>query len=622
MQGLHSNRAVVTTQKMEFGGRSLFFVTERPLTEALRYFTNSVITIGIIFIIALAAASILAVLIIRQIVQPIESLAETAKEIGAGNYQKKAETGRQDEIGELATSFNSMTTRLVDTFKDYEKEKNFVRSVIESLTIPFYVIDANDYTIKLANSAAGFGDLDQDSKCYALSHGIDSPCNDTKHPCILDEVKRTKQSVVVEHVNIDKEKSQRVVEVYGYPIFNDQGDVVQVIEYSVDISERKRLEERIRQTHKLEAIGSLAGGIAHDFSNLLTIVIGYCEMGIAIVEEDSAVRNNLDNILDAAERATTLTQQLLAFSRKQVLDVKIVNLNTVVHRMMKMLNRILEDSISLTFNQGDSLANIKADPGKLDQVFVNLVINARDAMAGGGSLIIETANVLVDENYPDYQEDMSPGSYVLITLADTGIGMSQAVINKIFDPFFTTKSHGTGLGLATLYGIIKQHNGFIIVDSELNKGTTFKLLFPAVEDVEEKFITHDKTIEEKGSETILIIDDEPTILDMVADTLKPLGYTTLKASSGEESVELASNYEGSIHLILSDIVMKGLNGIQAVENIKKKRPEVKVIFMSGYPEHVINGRGMFVGGTSFMQKPLRASQLSRKIREILDQETA
>lgn len=621
VKGLNQLKAVVASQKIEFGSQTLFFVTERPLIEALHYFTNSLLTIVVIFIISLIAAGILGVIFIRRIVLPIESLAIIAKEIGAGDYQKKANIDRSDEIGELAIAFNSMTTKLVDTFKAYELEKNFVRSVLESLTIPFYVIDVNDYTIKLANSASGFGRLTETSKCYMLSHGANKPCDGTKHPCMLHEVKRTKKSVVVEHIHGHDEKHQKVVEVYGYPIFNDKGEVAQVIEYNVDITERKRLEERVRQSHRLEAIGSLAGGVAHDFSNLLTIVIGYCEMGIASVAEDDPVRNNLDNILDAAERATTLTQQLLAFSRKQVLEVKIVNLNTVITRMMKMLNRILEDNISLTFHQGEALDNIKADPGKLDQVFVNLAVNARDAMTAGGSLIIETANVLVDETYLHSHENMPSGAYVSVIFSDTGVGMSQDVIDKIFDPFFTTKSHGTGLGLATLYGIIKQHNGFISVESQPKKGTTFTMLFPAVAEDEEKIIAHNKTIKEKGVETILVVDDEPTILEMVSDTLEPLGYTVLKASSGEEAVEMVSLYTDAIHLVLSDIVMKGMTGSQAVEIIRKMRPEVKVIFMSGYPEQHISDRGVLLDGAFFMQKPLRASQLSRKLREILDKET-
>ncbi len=619
-KGIQNEKALVTVRKIELGDQYLYFVAERPFSEAFHYFTNSVIYIVFILIIALLAACFLSVIFIRQIVRPIESLALTAKEIGAGDYLKKADTSRTDEIGELAKAFNTMTAQLVNTFKAYEKEKNFVHSAIESLTVPFYVIDANDYTIKLANSAAGFGPLTEQSKCYSLSHGVNVPCNGVDHPCMLQEVKRAKKAVIIEHVHGGGDTPLKIYEIYGYPIFNDKGEIAQVIEYNVDITERKRLEERVRQSHKLEAIGSLAGGIAHDFSNLLTIVIGYCEMGIASVKQDDPVQNNLENILDAAERATALTQQLLAFSRKQVLEVKIVNLNTVISRMLKMLNRLLEDNITLNFNQGKSLFNIKADPGKLDQVFVNLAVNARDAMTAGGSLLIETANFIVDQKYAQYHENMQPGPYVSIIFVDTGVGMSKEVIDKIFDPFFTTKSHGTGLGLATLYGIIKQHNGFITVESELGKGSTFKVLFPAVSEEEEQQTVFDKTIEEKGSETVMVIDDEPTILQMVGDSLEPLGYNVLKASSGEEAVEMISEYKEVIHLLLSDIVMKGMTGPQAVEIIKEKRSEVKVIYMSGYPEHHISGRGVVMDGASFMQKPLRASQLSRKVREVLDKD--
>lgn len=621
MKGVDGTWSVLAAERIAAGDQSLFFVTELPVFEAFNHVKQALLVNVVFLIISLAGTFILAMVLVRWLVRPVESLTRTAKEIEKGNYDKKAHIAARNEFGYLAQAFNDMTTKLLSTIKDLESEKDFVKTIIESLTHPFYVINVKDYTVEFANSAACAAPLGVGIKCYELTHDVDQPCSGGGCPCPIDEIKRVRKPVVMKHVHEMGEKGKREFEVYAYPIFDHKGELVQVIEYNIDITERNFLEEQLRQAQKLEAIGSLAGGVAHDFNNLLSVIIGYSEMLIMRFPKGDPARRDVDAIMSAGEKAASLTRQLLAFSRKQLLEVKVLNFNEVIERLVTMLTRIIGENIHLTLKKEESLWSIQADPVQMDQVMINLVVNAKDAISTneGGVINIETSNIMLGEKYVKGNEGVKPGPYVLVTITDNGKGMSKKVIGKIFEPFYTTKGHkGTGLGLSTVYGIVKQHHGHINVYSEPDAGTTFKVYLPVTDAEAIKIASSEIQVDLKGSETILLVDDEASIVDMVSDTLKPLGYTVLKASSGEEALERYFEKNIKIDLLLTDVIMKGMNGRHLADALLAKQPLLKIIFMSGYSENFITNRGILEDGFFFIQKPVRPSNFVKKLREVLD----
>jgi two-component system, cell cycle sensor histidine kinase and response regulator CckA len=390
-----------------------------------------------------------------------------------------------------------------------------------------------------------------------------------------------------------------------------------------DITERRNLEEQLRQAVKMEAVGQLAGGIAHDFNNLLTAIMGYTNMLRLEIPEDKEIRRKLDQINRAASRAANLTRQLLAFSRKQVLEVRIVNFNDLVKDIESMLRRLIGEDIELITELGQGIGNVMADQTQLEQVVVNLAVNAKDAMPRGGTLTIETLDVLIDDSYCGSHSEVKPGEYVLLCISDTGHGMTPETCNRVFDPFFTTKAKGagTGLGLSTVYGIMKQHGGHVTVYSEAGRGTSFKIYLPRVYEALVKQ-SPDIETEEKppGTETILLVEDEETVRDLAGEALEILGYCVLRASSPAEAVGISANYSGRIHLLLTDVVLPQMDGKTLYEGLTTKRPEMKVLYVSGYTENFIVHRGILDPEVSFLQKPFTLNSLARKVRVVLDQE--
>lgn len=390
-----------------------------------------------------------------------------------------------------------------------------------------------------------------------------------------------------------------------------------------DITERRHLEEQLRQAVKMEAIGRLAGGIAHDFNNLLTAIMGYSTMlGLEIPEEKST-RRKLDQINRAAARAADMTRQLLAFSRKQVLEVSIVNFNELIIDIESMLRRLIGEDIELISQLGQDIGNVRADQAQLEQVVVNLSVNARDAMPKGGILTLETLDVFLDDSYCASHTDVKPGDYVLLCISDTGHGMTPETVAQAFDPFFTTKPKGvgTGLGLSTVYGIVKQHGGHVAVYSEVGRGTSFKIYLPRVhESLNAKHL--EQRTEEKisGSETILLVEDEETVRDVAAEALESLGYCVLKAASPAEAARISANHTGSIHLLLTDVLLPQMDGKTLYESLAKNRSEMKVLYVSGYTENFIVHRGILDPEVSFLQKNFTVESLSRKVRMVIDQE--
>ncbi len=389
-----------------------------------------------------------------------------------------------------------------------------------------------------------------------------------------------------------------------------------------DISERKELEESFRQAHKMEAVGRLAGGIAHDFNNMLTVVLGHCEIMLKMMSEENPYRKYIKTIEKAGRKTASLTRQMLAFSSRQVMQPRIISLNDVISGIKNILQRLVGENVQLIILLHPELGNIMADPGQIEQVIMNLVINARDAMPNGGKLVIETANIYFNEHYLHEDIEIEPGNYVLLTLSDTGCGMDKELKKKIFEPFFTTKEkgRGTGLGLSTAYGIIKQSGGYIWVYSEPGHGTTFKICFLKVNSDED--IIEPKSVsnnEKNGYETILLVEDERFVRELILNTLKNSGYQMIEACSGEEALALCEQHSGPIDLMLTDVVMPGMNGRMLADKLVLRYPGIKVLYMSGYTDNAIIHYGVLDKGKNFIQKPFTPTALKSKLRELLDE---
>lgn len=381
-------------------------------------------------------------------------------------------------------------------------------------------------------------------------------------------------------------------------------------------------EEQLQQAQKLEAVGRLAGGIAHDFNNLLTAIIGYSELTLRRLPANDPLKINIDEIKKASERAASLTRQLLAFSRKQVMQPKVLDLNSVVSDLEKMLARMIGEDIELRTSLEPKLGNVKADPTQLEQVIMNLAINARDAMPTGGKLTIETANVTLDEAYARRHVTVTPGPYVMLAVSDNGKGMDAETQRHMFEPFFTTKESGkgTGLGLSMVYGIVKQSGGNIWVYSEPEHGTTFKIYLPTVEDQTTSLETTSEPVRESASETVLLVEDEEVVRSLLLEVLEDEGYHVLPASSGAEALDLSASYKGHIHLLITDVVMPGMSGTQLVKQLAARSGDVKVLYMSGYTDDAIVNHGVLDPGVSFLQKPFTPNGVLLKVREVLNAE--
>jgi PAS domain S-box-containing protein len=392
--------------------------------------------------------------------------------------------------------------------------------------------------------------------------------------------------------------------------------------FTEDVTERRALEQQLRQAQKMEAVGRLAGGIAHDFNNLLMVISGYCEFLLERIGSDPALRGPAQEIANAAERATSLTRQLLAFSRKQMLTPKVLDLNAVVTENLKMLTRMIGEDIDLVMVPGGDLGAVKADPGQIEQVIMNLAVNARDAMPYGGKLTIETANVILDETYAHFHAPVNPGEYVMLAISDTGMGMDTDTQAHIFEPFFTTKGpKGTGLGLSTVYGIVKQSEGYVWLYSEPGKGTTFKIYLPRVSATGDAIAVQPPIAAVKaelGQETILLVEDEANLRRLGRQALENHGYTVLEAADGASAIQLSDAHPGPIHLLLTDVIMPGMNGRELAHRISAPRPETKVLYMSGYTENAVGHNGTLDAGVNLLQKPFTLPALKAKVREVLD----
>lgn len=429
------------------------------------------------------------------------------------------------------------------------------------------------------------------------------------------------RAVTVELLNYRKDGSAFWNALSVSPVRDSQGKLTHFVGVLTDVTERRRLEEQYRQIQKMDAIGQLAGGVAHDFNNLLTVINGYSEILLDTLPPDDLSRESLVEILKAGERSAELTQQMLTFSRQQVLDPRVIELNRVVAETEKMLRRLIGADVRLAVCTEPSLWPTRADPGQIGQVLMNLAVNARDAMPRGGCLTIETQNVTLDADYVWSHPDARQGDHVVIAVSDSGVGMSPEVQTRIFEPFFTTKEagKGTGLGLATVYGIVKQSGGHIAVYSELGKGTTFKVYLPRAESTDEvSLLSVGITAAPRGHETILLVEDDEGVRRFSRRALEGSGYCVLEAANGEEAEVIAAAHHGAIHLIVTDVILPGGAGPEMAERISGRRAEVKRLFVSGYTSEAAVRHGMLEKGVHFLQKPFSPSSLVHKVREVLD----
>jgi len=528
--------------------------------------------------------------------------------------QNRALRQREEELKaakeELARYAGSLEQRLRSVL---ESVPDVLYSVHPGLTERYYISPACEAVLGYTPEQ-----LEPDPKSWLRSiHPDDQPRFVTQ----LEQVVRTARRGILEYRLRHLDGSVRWIRDTIVPVTDERGTVMRLDGIARDMTEQRRLEEQVRAAQKMEAVGRLAGGVAHDFNNLLTVITSYSDILLEDLPPQDPRREDVEEICKAAASAAGLTRQLLVFSRQQVLEPRVLNVNAVVTNAEKLLQRLLGEDITLVTALAPQLGAVKADPGQLEQVVVNLAVNARDAMTDGGKLTIETANADMDEAYVRDHPLAKPGQYVMLAVSDSGVGMDEETQRRIFEPFFTTKEagKGTGLGLATVYGIVKQSGGFIWVYSEPGHGATFKVYLPRVEEPVES-LTADVAPREslRGTETVLLVEDAAAVRAVTRQVLDRLGYTVLEAPNGQAALHLATKHHGPIHLLLTDVIMPELGGRQVAEQLRALRPEIRVLYASGYTDDAVVRHGVLQPGIAYLQKPFTREVLARKVREVLD----
>jgi two-component system, cell cycle sensor histidine kinase and response regulator CckA len=532
-----------------------------------------------------------------------------------------------ESLPRLIDSETVLWTGILYDITELKRTEQALRERKEQLRVIFntsqagIILVGSQGTILLANNrmAEMFG--------MSLSQLIGTSYPDHLHPAereLGDErmgqlIRGEIQSVAVERHYRRADGSDFWGFLSGKRIENPDGTLRALVGIIADLTEQKKLQEQLGQAQKMESVGRLAGGVAHDFNNMLSVILGHTELARAKVTDSPPLREHLEQIQLAAERSAAIVRQLLAFARKQTVTPSILDLNEIVESMLKMLRRLIGENIDLVWLPGKVLWSVKMDPAQIDQILANLCVNARDAVADIGRITIETGNVTVDPAFCAAHSGFSPGEYVLLTVSDDGCGMDQETLKNIFEPFFTTKGvgQGTGLGLAMVYGIVKQNAGCIDVDSEPGLGTRFKIYLPRhLKGMQARTGTMEPA--SRGHETILLVEDEPAILDLGKELLEMQGYRVLTAGTPGEALRLAEEHSGEIHLLLTDVIMPGMNGRELAEKLLSFYPGLKELFMSGYTADVIAHRGVLDSGMQFIQKPFSLATLTNKVREVLD----
>jgi len=551
----------------------------------------------------------------RSILRPLRSLEAAVAGIRSGDLSARAHVATGDELGALGESFNRMGEELGRNVaerkraaKELRGSRERYRAIFEANPQPLWVEDAESLAVLAVNEAAATN--------YGYSHEeLLSMKSSDLRPSTAPPAPEGEKDAVVQR---RKDGTTIFVEIATHDILFAERKARLVLAH--DVTQRTLLEEQLRQAQKMEAIGQLAGGVAHDFNNLLTVILGYTDILLGNLRGDDSSHALLEEVQKAGNRAASLTRQLLAFSRKQVLEPKVVDLNETVGSVQTLLRRLIGEDIALATALSPRLSHVRVDQGQIEQVLMNLAINARDAMPRGGKLTIETANVELDAHYAESHPEVRPGPYVLLAMSDTGTGMDEQTKARIFEPFFTTKGvgKGTGLGLSVVHGVVRQSDGHIAVYSEKDRGTTFKIYLPPAEKELISGTAHPRlTAGAKGSETILLVEDEDAVRRFARLALEMSGYTVLEARHGAEAFRLAERHDGPIDLLVSDVIMPEMGGGVLAEQLLEARPGIKVLFVSGYTDDAVVRHGIVRADVAFLQKPFTPQSLTRKVREVL-----
>lgn len=531
------------------------------------------------------------------------------------------------EIKELGQELETLAQVLIESDQELRQNSRFLKGILNGIQDGISVHDSN-YTILEANVYMEEWYKDKQplvgKKCYEAYHDRQSPCEvcpsrDAFSQGVLQRCEMSGEMA---------DGSVEWVEVFAYPVRDEEGEIIQVVEFVRDISAKKQAEEerdslanQLIFSQKMEAVGTLAGGVAHDFNNILSAINGYAEMCLMKMEEDNPYRDKIAIILESGQRAARLTQQLLAFSRKQIIHPQDIDVGQSLQGIRKMLSRILGEDIDINIVVESGLWHVYTDQTQFEQVVINLAVNARDAMPQGGKLTFDAKNIILDQAYVEKHYEIAPGEYVLLAISDSGKGMDRETMAKIFEPFYTTKEmgKGTGLGLATVYGIIKQNGGEILVYSEPGHGTCFKIYLPRFKEVLSPRATHaDVQDMARGTETILLAEDDEAVRSMTVEILSSLGYLVLEAADGKEALQTCKRYHGRIDLLLVDVVMPKMNGSELARQVVTLRPDIRVVYMSGYTDDAVVRHGILQDDVHFLQKPVSPKILAEALRAILD----
>lgn len=627
------NDHMVLFQPILLNGTSIGTIfLEADLTDLRARMTRFLEIDSLVLLASLAVAFLLSTRLQQVISGPIRELADTALSVSTQeNYSIRATKRGNDEIGLLFDQFNSMLNRIQQRDTALQEAHNeledrvvertsYLNALIENSPLAILVLDP-EQKVQLYNPA--FENLFQCShkedfgkpvaalfpfeKTLPETTGAFGAISETTRVGLITRRKR-------------KDGSYVDVELHLVPL-TVNGRVLGSLGIYQDVTERRVLERQLQMAQKMEAVGRLSGGIAHDFNNLLGVILGYIQVIKRSLVSGNSLYEYAEEIEKASHRAVALTRQLLAFSRQQVLEPVVLSLNTLVSGMEKMLPRLIGEDIELNLILNPTISQVKADPGQLEQVLMNLAVNARDAMPDGGKLTIQTADAEIDVAFAREHPGSIPGKYAMLAVTDTGTGIDPETQAQIFEPFFTTKGRdkGTGLGLATVYGVVKQSNGYINVESQRGKGSTFTIYLPRIEETvlaPTKGIPEPQTV--RGTETILLVEDAEPLRMLAQLFLKENGYQVLTAADGSEAQKLAAEYAGPIHLLLTDVVMPGINGRVLAERLAPSHPAMKVLYMSGYTDSFIAGHGVLEPGTHLLRKPFTEEILVRKLRELLD----
>jgi len=580
----------------------------------------ALIALGVLLVSFLAAHWV-ASRLHRSITGPVQHLAATADDVSTRrDYSVRAVVQGRDELGHLTLAFNHMLDEIEERDAALHASEEKYKILFDANPNPMWVYDPRTLAFLAVNQAVvrvyGY------SRDEFLAMTIKEIRPPEEVPVLLEQLKGPLEDVsrsdgLWRHRK--KDGSTLDMEIVASTILF--GGVPARLVMATDVSEKKKLESQLLQAQKMEAIGRLAGGVAHDFNNILGVITGYSEMLEMNLPAEGPGHGRLEQIKKAAARAAALTRQLLAFSRKEVIQPRVLDLNEVVADVEKMLHRLIGEDVQLVTKLGKDLGRVQADRGQVDQIILNLAVNARDAMPQGGDLWIETSNAELDDAYLRTHADVLPGSYVLLSVSDTGHGMDAETASHVFEPFFTTKPEGkgTGLGLATVFGIAKQSGGHVSVYSELGRGTTFRVYLPRVD---REASTSDVDVVSapppRGTETVLLVEDAEALRPMIHEILEAAGYSVLGSSDPEEALLRAASYDGALDLVLTDVVMPHMSGPDLVKVIHATRPRVKVLYMSGYTNDAIGKQGVIEPGMHFLQKPFTSEALLGSVRKALD----